>query len=229
MGRRLPSLPIVPPVRATTPGADEPTWPEEAASGQQAGTGGPVGNGIPSPTACRPTTAKHLPQLPRRLDGEISYENQGIFLFYNFKSLLTYSIKVLPANWLMKGDLVTKRIWAHVRNTETNPFEGGFAGGQYEGQRVLVLSGEGEGEVVVSGKQQPVKIPAKFLFPQMPTSKGQDVVIISGDNVGEVYFTRKLRVDGFFPLGRRGYTSSPLCVMEASRLARCDPLSKPQA
>src|SRR6266576_5356769 len=40
------------------------------------------------------------------------------------------------------------------------------------------------------------------------------------------YLTRKPRVDGFFPLGRRGYTSvTPFCIMEASRLARCDPLS----
>ena len=131
----------------------------------------------------------------------------------------------------MKGDLVTKRIWAHVRNTKTNPFEeGGFARGRYEGQRVLVLSGEGEGEVMVSTRQQPVKIPAKYLFPEMPTSKGQDVVVISGDNVGEVYLTRKPRAEGFFQLGRRSYTSlSPICIMEASRLARCDPLSNRQA
>ena len=61
---------------------------------------------------------------------------------------------------------------------------------------------------MVSARQQPasVKIPAKYLFPEMPTTKGQDVVVISGDNVGEVYLTRKPRVDGFFPLGRRGYT-----------------------
>jgi hypothetical protein len=133
----------------------------------------------------------------------------------------------------MKGDLVTKRIWAHVRNTKTNPFEeGGFARGRYEGQRVLVLSGEGEREVMVSARQQPVnvKIPAKYLFPETPTSRGQDVVVISGDNVGEVYLTRNARADGFFPLGRRGYTrSSPICIMEASRLARCDPLTKPKA
>ena len=93
MGRRLPSLPIIPPVRATTPGADEPTWPEEAATGQQDGravTDGPVGNVIPSPTASDPTAAKDLPQLPRRLDSEISYENQGRLLFSNFKSLLMF-------------------------------------------------------------------------------------------------------------------------------------------
>ena len=128
----------------------------------------------------------------------------------------------------MQGDLITKRIWAHVRNTETNPFDGGFARGRYEGQRVLVTSCDGEGDVMVSARQHPVRIPAKFLFPEMPTSKGQDVVVISGDGVGDVYLTRKPRVDGFFPLGRRGYTSSPICIMEASRLARCDPLPKPQ-
>ena len=147
------------------------------------------------------------------------------------KSLMTYFFKVLPANWLMKGDLVTKRIWAHVRNTQTDPFEqGGFARGQYEGQRVLILSREGEGQVVVTARQRTLKIPSKYLFPEVPTSKGQDVVVISGDNVGEVYLTRQPIVNGFFPLGRRGYTRrSPFCVMEASRLARCDPLSTSQA
>ena len=151
------------------------------------------------------------------------------FGFTTLRSLLTYPFKVLPANWLMKDDLVTKRIWARVRNSETNPFDGGFARGRYEGQRVLVTSREREGEVGVSARQHHMKIPVKYLFPEMPTSKGQDVVVISGDSVGEVYLTRKPRVDGFFPLGRRGYTqSSPICIMEASRLARCDPLSKPQ-
>jgi hypothetical protein len=88
MGRRLPNFPIVLPARATTPGADEPTWPEEAVSGQQdgaAGTNGPEGNAIPLPAASDPAAAKHLPQLPRRLDDEISYENQGRPLFPNSK------------------------------------------------------------------------------------------------------------------------------------------------
>jgi hypothetical protein len=139
------------------------------------------------------------------------------FCFPTSRSLLTRRFKVLPANWSLKGDLVTKRIWTHVRNSETNPFDGGFARGQYEGQRVLVTSRKGEGEVGVSARQHHVKIPAKYLFPEMPTSKGQDVIVISGDCVGEVYLTCKPRVDGFFPLGRRGYTqSSPICIMEAS-------------
>jgi hypothetical protein len=148
------------------------------------------------------------------------------FSFPTLKPILTYCFKVLPANWLLHSDLVTKRIWAHICNTETNPFDGGFARGRYEGQRVLVTSREGEGDVMVSTRQHPLKIPAKFLFPDKPTSKGQDMVVISGDGLGEVYLTRKLRVDGFFPLGCRGHTSSPICIMEASRLARCDPLSK---
>jgi hypothetical protein len=67
---------MVLPVRATTPGADERTWPEETA----------VGNAIPSSTASDPAAAKHLPQLPRRVDGEISYENQGTDLCF-FKTV----------------------------------------------------------------------------------------------------------------------------------------------
>ena len=105
----------------------------------------------------------------------------------------------------------------YVRNTETNLFDGGFARGLYEGYRVLVTSHEGEGEVkVITRQQHPLKIPAKFLFPEMPTSKGQDVVVISGDGLGDVYLTCKPRVDGFFPLGCHSYMSSPICIMEAS-------------
>ena len=129
----------------TTPGADELMLsPEATPMGQQVGgvtpmTDGPAENVEPSPTASDPATANHLPQLPQRADGEISYENQGRLLFSNYKYSMTYSFKVLPTNWLMKGGLATKCIWAHVRNTETNPFEGGFARGRYEGQRVLVM------------------------------------------------------------------------------------------
>jgi hypothetical protein len=39
----------------------------------------------PSPTASDAASAKNLPQLPRRHDGEISYENQGRLLFSNFQ------------------------------------------------------------------------------------------------------------------------------------------------
>lgn len=98
MGRRLPSAAIAQPARATTPGAEEPTaarattlgaeeptLAEEAPSAQEDGgvtpeTDGLLGNVNPSPTS-DPPAGIHLPQLPRRLDGEISYENQGIVLF----------------------------------------------------------------------------------------------------------------------------------------------------
>lgn len=132
---------------------------------------------------------------------------------------------VLAPDWLMKHDLVTKQIWANVRNSETDPFEGsGFARGAYEGERVLILPGEREGDILVNARQHSIKIPAKFLIPQRPTSKGQDVVIICGDKVGEIYMTQKPNKDGTFPLGHHGYKgTSPLCTVEASRLARCDP------
>ena len=132
---------------------------------------------------------------------------------------------VLAPDWLMKHDLATKRIWANVRNSETDPFEGsGFVRGTYEGERVLILSGKREGDILVNARQHSIKIPAKFLIPQRPTSKGQDVVIICGDKVGEIYMTRKPNEDGTFPLGRRGNKGTlPLCTVEASHLARCDP------
>ena len=124
----------------------------------------------------------------------------------------------------MKHGLVNKRIWAYVRNSGTNPFEpgGGFARGFYEGERVMVMSGETEDGIVVNAKQQLVNIPGRFLFPQIPTSKGQDVVVISGDKAGEVYLTRKPDDDRSFPLGRRRHKGLALCTIETSRLARCD-------
>jgi len=131
----------------------------------------------------------------------------------------------LSADWLMKHGLVNKRIWVYVRNTGFNTFEqgGGYASGYYEGERALILSCEGEDKIEVNLKQQTIKIPSRFLFPDIPTTRGQDVVIINGDKAGEVYFTRKPNRDGTFPLGRRGHKGSPICTIEKSRLARCDP------
>ena len=127
---------------------------------------------------------------------------------------------------MMKNGLIRKRVWAYVRKSIPDPFEPeGFMRGRYEGERVLVLSGEHEGEIEVNVRQQSVKIPGKYLLPQIPTTKGQDVVVMSGDKAGEVYLTRRRNEDGTFPLGRRGYKgSSPLCTLEANKLARCDPL-----
>jgi len=130
---------------------------------------------------------------------------------------------VYAADWLMKDDLVTKRIWAHIRNS--NSYPNGFERGYYEGERVLILSGEREDEIEVNVKQRTIMIPARFLCPQIPTSRGQDVVVISGENVGERFLTRKQREDGSFPLGRRGHKGLPICTVQASRLARCDPVN----
>jgi hypothetical protein len=131
---------------------------------------------------------------------------------------------VLPADWMMRDQLVTKRIYAYVRNSEPDPFNtGGFAKGVYEGDRVLVLSGKKVDAIEVHARKRTVTIPGWFLFPQMPTARGQDVVVISGEKAGEVFFTRKPKEDGSFPLGRRGFSGLPLCTMEPSKLARCDP------
>lgn len=81
---------------------------------------------------------------------------------------------------------------------------------------------ETEEEMSVNMMQQAIKISGRFLFPQIPTSKGQDVVVISGDKAGEVYLTRRPNDDGTFPLGRRRHKGLPLCTIEPSRLARCN-------
>ncbi|KAF8346789.1 hypothetical protein F5887DRAFT_1072882 [Amanita rubescens] len=121
--------------------------------------------------------------------------------------MISYKNQVLPANWLMKHELaLTKRVYAYVRNSEPNAFNAeGFAKGVYEGDRVLVLSGEKVDAIEVHARKRKVIIPGWFLFPQMPTGKGQDVVVISGDRAGEVFLTRKPKEDGSFQLGRRGF------------------------
>jgi hypothetical protein len=67
--------------------------------------------------------------------------------FWCFSSIHTHILTVLPANWLMRHGLATKHIYAYIRNTSD---EGrGFAGRAYEGQRVMILSGEREDAIQV--------------------------------------------------------------------------------
>ena len=93
----------------------------------------------------------------------------------------------------------------------------------------MILSGEEVSAIQVHAKLQTITIPGWFLIPQMPTGRGQDVVVINGENAGEEFLTRKPNEDGTFPLGRRGFKGNlALRTMDASRLARCDPITKPQ-
>lgn len=135
-------------------------------------------------------------------------------------------ITVLPENWLMIHNLATKRIYAHVRNSEPDPFTlgGGFATGFFEGERALILSGEREDAIQVHIRQRVMTIPGRNLFPEMPTSKGQVVVIISDDRAGEVFLTQAPNEHGVFPLVRRGRGNKkvPVCSVEQKKLARCD-------
>ena len=134
------------------------------------------------------------------------------------------SLTGLPVNWMLRHELATKRIYAYIRNSKPDFMEGGGVGkGQYDGQRVLILSGVQEDKIEVHIKDRTLKLPARFLFPQRLTARGQDVVVISGDRAGEVFITRKPKPDGSFPLGRPGFSGPPSCTMEPSRLARCDP------
>lgn len=128
----------------------------------------------------------------------------------------------------MQHELVTKRIYAHIRNSAPVTPAGGFGKGYYEGERAMILSGEEVSAIQVHAKLQTITIPGWFLIPQMPTRRGQDVVVINGENAGEEFLTRKPNEDGTFPLGRRGFTGPALRTMDASRLARCDPITKPQ-
>ena len=140
---------------------------------------------------------------------------------------------MLPANWLLKHGLVTKRIWAYVRNSKPDPFTagGGFARGIYEGIRVLILSGERQDAIQVHAGNRTIIVPLMYLFPDVPSSKGQVVVVISDDKAGEVdkageiFITREPNEIGVFPLVRRGRGNrmKPVCFTEKKRLAICDP------
>ncbi len=127
----------------------------------------------------------------------------------------------------MQHGLVTKRIYAHIRNSEPVFNAGGFAKGHHEGERVMIQSGEQVDAIQVYAKTQMITIPGWFLIPQMPTGKGQTVVVISGEKAGEEFITRKPDEDGKFPLGLRGFSGPPSHTMDPSKLARCDPITKP--
>ena len=123
----------------------------------------------------------------------------------------------------MRHELVTKRIWAHVRNSKPDiNGKGGFAQGFLEGERVLILSGEQECaiQVIVQNRTQP--IPGRYLIPEMPTSHGQNVVVVNGDKAGQVYRTCRANTSGWFPLVHPGSKGKGAFVAETSRLARCD-------
>ena len=154
----------------------------------------------------------------------ITYGDEGMSSVVKLSRSDVLPLLVVPANWMLRHGLVRKCIYAHVCNSKPNPMEGGgFGKGQYKGQRALILSGEQEDKIEVHVKDRSVNMPAKFLFPQRPSARGQEVVVLSGDRVGEVYITRKPKPDGSFPLGRPGFSGPPSCIVEPNRLARCDP------
>lgn len=130
--------------------------------------------------------------------------------------------KALPANWMLQHGLVTKRVYAHIRNSGIYP---GFATGEYEGNRVVILSGTRMDAIEVHNTNRALTIPGRYLFPQRPSSaKGQAVVVTEGENAGEVYITHAQNANGQMPLVERGKARRGVkCYVERSRLAKCDP------
>ena len=78
--------------------------------------------------------------------------------------------------------------------------------------------------IEVHATNRVLTIPAKYLFPQRPTSsKGQVVVVTKGENAGEVYITHAQNESGQLPLVERGKARRGVkCYVEPSRLAKCD-------
>jgi hypothetical protein len=127
----------------------------------------------------------------------ITYEDEGIS--NSVTSICTHvAIKELPANWLMKHGLLTKRIYAHIRNSAAPHEE--FEGGSYEGKRVVILGGTQEDAIEVHTLKGKIKIPCKYLFPQRPSkTKGQLVVVVSGEKAGEVFVANGVDPNGVVP------------------------------
>jgi hypothetical protein len=130
--------------------------------------------------------------------------------------------KVLSADWMLKHGLATKRVYAHIRNSNVYP---GFATGKYEGSRVVILSGKWIDAIEVHTMNRALTIPGRYLFPQRLTSaKGQVMVVTKGENAGEVYITHVQNKRGQLPLVERGKAWRGVkCYVEPSRLAKCDP------
>jgi hypothetical protein len=146
-------------------------------------------------------------------------------------SFHAHLLTVIPEDWLMKHNLITKRIYVHIRNTDPQFVYGNhFANGFYEGERGMIMEDQDDLQVrynwriKVAIKQRWVPIPSRHLFYEMPTSKGQPVVVISDDHAGEVYVTREPNANKVFPLVHQGKGNrlAPVCFVEQRRLARCD-------
>jgi hypothetical protein len=123
---------------------------------------------------------------------------------------------------MLQHGLVTKRVYAHVRNSNVYL---GFATGEYEGNRVVILSRTRMDAIEAHNMNKTLTIPGRYLFPQRPSSaKGQVVVITEGENAGEVYITHAQNANGQMPLVERGKARRGVkCYVERSRLAKCDP------
>ena len=124
----------------------------------------------------------------------ITYEDEGIS--HAVASICTHVVtKELPADWIMKHGLLTKRIYVHIRNSAAPHEE--FEGGSYESKRVIVMGGTQEDAIEVHTLKGKIKIPCKYLFPQRPSkTKGQLVAVISGEKAGEVFVANGLDSNG---------------------------------
>ena len=89
----------------------------------------------------------------------ITYEDKGIS--HAVTSICTHVVtKELPADWIMKHGLLTKRIYVHIRNSAAPHEE--FEGGSYEGKGVVVMGGTQEDAIEVHMLKGKIKIPCKY-------------------------------------------------------------------
>lgn len=165
-------------------------------------------------------TGSQVVPLKKKL--QLSPSAMKVFYYFISSIHTNIAMKVLPENWMVKHGLVTKRVYAHVRNSNIYP---GFSTGEYEGSRVVILSGERMDAIEVHTTKRTLTIPGKYLFPQRPTpAKGQVVVVTDGENAGEIYITHAQNEMGLWPLVDRGKARTGIkCYAERSRLAKCDP------
>ena len=177
------------------------------------------GESMPSDSTAGGVHSEEQEDVPQLM---IAYKDEGIS--HAVASICTHVvIKELPVDWIMKHGLLTKHIYAHIRNSAAPHKE--FEGGSYEGKRVVIMGGTQEDAIEVHTLKEKIKIPCKYLFPQRPSkTKGQLVAVISGEKAGEVFVANGVDSNGVVPLSAQGQGRKEGIQYTAhrTRLARCD-------
>ncbi|PFH46380.1 hypothetical protein AMATHDRAFT_88362 [Amanita thiersii Skay4041] len=160
----------------------------------------------PLPTPDQQGESNHTRDLSSHTTGSSGPENEGQAKEVNpiEKILIRYGDQELPHDWPLDPALENKRIWVYVHNSSPNPVlnEAGYQRGAYDKDRGMIMETQGihSIKVHISRRRWVIDIPARFLFPEQPTSAKQTVVVMEGEHKGCVFNTRKSDVPDHFVL-----------------------------